>query len=382
MGLRGGLIGELFFQLKHMQKLPQFKDISSQWEKFPALMTAFWQSVVGEGWTVFLGEDAAFDVNIVPVMEGVTLDRMDTEFIRAISSTDTGGILAYLKAHFQNSFLDKRFPGLIARRSMLKKLLKYVPPADDPAPDQAGADKDDNDDNADIEKDLNQIPIPAPEDDPDATPEQIEILKYLDTVFNLIFDETAEISSIRFVRYQAKAVPEEKKDDDGGDAPPPVSKVTAVFIPVPPPVVDEDNIGTGQPTDVKPSDSKLNDTKSPADSGKQGDNDPDGDQGDDDPKPPEEPEVLPFVPEEEDLIQAFEQQVSLVDFAKKDLDVACYHVPLAKLVATKLFAAAANLLQVEGDLSDFVAEAVQAAVQDVREFCKETGRDVLYINSY
>lgn len=366
MGLRGGLLGEIFFQLQHMKKIQQFEMVGTSWSQFATLMNNFWQSLVGEGWTVLIGQDPVFERNIIPVMEGLNLDRLDTEFLRALSGQDTKGLVTYLKAHFRNNFLDSRFPGLISRRERLLKMLKYVPPAED-----QGDDKKSNADDKSGDKDYAQITLPAPENDPETTPEQTELLHFLDSVFNLIVDENSDIYSIRFAKIIQKA-PEEKKDDDGGELIPPTPKVTAIFIPVPPPVMED--AGVQDPPTIKVADPKATDTDPKPDG--------DGDDQGDDQKPPPEPEVLPFVPEEENFVSDFEPQISLVDYAKKDLDVACFHIPLVKAIASKLFAAAAQLLHVEGDLSQFVEEAVLAAVEDVRRFSKESGRDVLYINSY
>jgi hypothetical protein len=368
MGLRGGLLGEIFFQLQHMRRLPQFAQIGSNWPQLPTLLTNFWNSLVGEGWTVMIGEDPLFERNITPVMEGVNLDRLDTEYIKNLSGTDISGVLAYLKAHLRNNSFDARYPGIVERRERLMELLKYEPPADG----QEG-DKDDNADNVAIEKDLNQPPIPAPEEDPDATPEQIELLKYLDLVLNMIFDENIAFHAVRFVKATPKAPVEEKKDD-GGEQAAPIPRVTAVYIPVPPPaedpnLADQDAL---KPVETKVADPKLADTDKL---------DGDGDGNADEPKIVE-PELLPFVPQQQDFVGEFESQVSLVDYGKKDLDIACFHVPMAKHIATKLYAAAAQLLGVEGDLSEMVNEAVLAALEDVRAFSKENGRDVLYINSY
>lgn len=379
MGLRGGFIGEVYFQLQQLRKFAQFEAVGVDWPQYPAFMSAFWQSMVGEGWTIFLGQDPLFEKNIIPVMEGANLDRLDTEFLRSLSGQDTSGLLTYLKAHYRNSFLDSRYPGLVERRSKLMDLLKYEPPTDDQPADKDTPD--DNADNADLERDLNQVPLPSPEDDPEATPEQIDLLKYLDSIFNLILDEGADLYGVRFVKFQPK-VQEEKKDDDGGEPVAPTPKVTAVFIPVPPPpVVEGDPIQ--DPSGLKASDSKIAAPQpaapvtTPDGDGGDGDGDGDADQ-----KPAPEPEVLPFVPEDDNFVGDFEAQVSLVDYAKKELDVACYHVPLVKAIATKMIAAAAQQLQVEGDLSEFIGEIVLSAIRDVREFSKENGRDVLYINSY
>jgi hypothetical protein len=365
MGLRGGFLGEVFFQLLHMKKLPQFAHVSVDWPPLPALLSTFWNAVVGEGWTIMIGEDPLFERNITPVMEGVNLDRLDTEYIKNLSGVDVSGLVSYLKAHIRNNYFDARYPGVVGRREKLMELLKYEPRAD--ANGQEG-DKDDNAENVAIERDLNQSPIPAPDQDPDATPEQIELLKYLDLVINMIFDENSGLQGVRFVKIASKAPVEEKKDD-GAEPVPSVPKVTVIYIPVPPPS-DDHTLNETDP--VKPADPK---TSEPVKL--------DGD-GDDHAEEPKlvEPELMPFVPEEHDFEGEFESQVSLVDYGKKDMDVACFHVPMAKHIASKLFAIAAKMLAVEGDLSSMVNDTVLAAVEDVRAFSKENGRDLLYINSY
>ena len=70
MGLRGGLLGEIFLQMTAMMKLPAFAKIKIDWLE-TSYVQNFWNLVIGEGWTVMIGVDSEFETNITPVLEGV-----------------------------------------------------------------------------------------------------------------------------------------------------------------------------------------------------------------------------------------------------------------------------------------------------------------------
>lgn len=376
MGLRGGLLGELFFQIKHMRKHAPFSEIGIYTPLFEHLIQNFWHSFVGEGWTVLIGVDPEFDKNITPVLEGTNLDRLDTEYIRSFAGQpiEARELQSYLKIHMHNTFLETRYPGLVEQRDKWMAKVKFVPPTDaDNKDDNKDPDKvDDNSENANIEDALNKQPAEPDQIEELSDPEEKEVDLFMAKILDLIFDENANLYNVRFVRYTPKPKEEKKDDQDGGDNQAvPVSRVLAVFIPVPPPAED---LMAGDPSVLKPTDPKIPDLDVKPDG--------DGDDGADADKKPIEPEILPFVPQPEDFVAEFEAQVSLVDYGKKEMDVSCFHVPLVKSLTSKLYAVAANLLAVEGDLSGWVNEAVLASVEDVQQFSSADRRDVLYINSY
>lgn len=378
VGMRGGLIGELLFLTQKIKNMSHFKDVSVDWPQYTRLLSNFWQSFVGEGWTIFIGVDGQFEMNITPVLESTTLDRLDTELIRSLESDDQDSLKQYLRIHMRNQYLDQRYPGLIDRRAKQMAKVKYIEPlAVEGKNDQQDAD-DENEDNKAIEANINsQDVVEVKGEQPETDPQYIEIDKYLEHVFDLIFDEKSSVAGLRFVRFNPKkqdAQDDQAGEDEGVQDKSPTPKVMAIFIPVPPPQIDED--ADNSHTNI--ADPKLAEALKLKDDGEV------NQQGDEDNKPAEVIELLPFIPDDKDFIGDFESQVSNIDYTKKDLDVGYIHAPLLKHMISKFVNCAANIIKLIDSVSidEIVNTLMMQTINEIRDFAKTVNRDTLYINSY
>lgn len=379
VGMRGGLIGELLLLTQKMKSINHFKDVSVSWPQYSTLLQNFWQSFVGEGWTIFVGVDSAFERNILSVAEGTTLDRLDTEYIRSLDADDQEPIKEYLRIHMRNQFLDSRYPGLAERRAKKMAKVKYVEPVAEDGKEE-NPDDEEKDENKAIEQNINDEAAGEEEQEPTETdPEYIELEQFYDQIFDLIFDERSSLVNMRFVKYSPnhlEAQVEKQDNDEDVQEKVPTPKVMALYIPVPPPQVDEeaDELPTNK-TDPK----QQQAAGKGADGGDEGNED-----GEDEAKPAEVIELKPFIPQENDFTAEFEAQVSNIDFTKKEMDVGYIHTPLLKTMISKYVQSLANLMALDDSVSltDIINRLVLDSVKEIRDFAKSSGRDVLYINSY
>lgn len=76
VGLRGGLIGEVFLICQKLQKLPGFDQLKFKSPLFMDSLVQFWTNFVSEGYTVLIGVDPSFEKN-----SGTSLERLDSETV-------------------------------------------------------------------------------------------------------------------------------------------------------------------------------------------------------------------------------------------------------------------------------------------------------------
>lgn len=375
VGLRGGVLGELYLLLQKARKQPLFSSVGPDWPQLEPFVHTFWQSFVGEGWTVFLGVDGEFEKNISPIIEGVNLERLDTEFLRSLEKEDQESLKEYLKIHFKNAYFDSMYPRLAEKRAKRMAKVKYEEPVADDGADKKDDKSDDKSLDKHINKSLAEINTEEPEE-PETDPNYLELETYFKKMFDMIFDEKAPVVNVRFVKFMQKEIEEKKEPADGDDGQEiaPTPRVLALFIPVPPPA--EDSQIENSPAANNP---QSNAQIPPATS--TGDDDGGDDNGE---KQPEVIELLPFVPEDTDFTGEFEAQVSNVDFGKKDLDISYLHAPLLKLMAVKFFQSLASFIDIDESvtITDLANQAVLESLSEIRELAAVDKRDLLYINSY
>lgn len=264
-GFRGGLLGEIYLLLKKFQRLEAYQRINAEWEGYPALLQNFWQRFVGEGWSVTIGLDQAFDNNASRRVEGATLDKIDLEFIRGLSPEDFNTIATQIKAHFINNWFDETFPGLPERRA--KKILKVrfveqteaedkkLDEADDEAAQAAkevaasqpkkkkkkrpaagsgtvSEVKDTPAEGSPANKNATKKTGPPPEEvDPDPVYQQLD--KFITKTLDIILDEKYGLKNIKFTKFVPKRMEEKKEDapqDDGTQAVQ-IPRLLTLFVP-------------------------------------------------------------------------------------------------------------------------------------------------------
>ena len=372
VGLRGGLLGELFLLSLKLQKMPGYDQFKFSSSLFIDSLIQFWTNFVGEGYTILIGVDPSFEKN-----SGTSLERLDSETIFGMTGEEFDTVQEYLKIHYSSSFVDSLVPGMAQKRARRIKKVAYV----EPAPEEAVNDGDEGDEEQqakNLEKDLNNQLI-AQELSEEVEPEETDPLalsfdEYLQVVLKLIMDETRGLRSYRFVKQVPKLF-EVPEDPEEGSAPvAAVPKVMALFVPVPPPaIVEDEDFGAQDQTQ------------------KSGEKQPPQQPNTDDPvedeeeKPVAVPEVFPFVPSETDFDQEFEKQASNIDMTKREMDLQSIHVPLLKSLTRQFIRSAQAVVKGQEDLQQadaIVRELLSEDLDEIKQAAAADGRDVLYINSY
>jgi len=250
VGLRGGLLGELFLLLRKLRRLDAYASLSADESYFEQLITGFWNSFVGDGFSVLIGVDASFEKNVAAVVEGVSLDRLDAEAVAGISAEEFTLLIEYLKIHLRNSYLDEAFPQLVDRRD--RRMLQVRVP-DSAQPDGKQPDPADPDDNQAIERDLNAKIAELDallERDPETDPDIRELDRFLDKMLKLLLSENG-LKGARVTRFVPKVFePTQVTGDDGEPRDgPPVPRVFALLLPAAP-VPEEEALPSPPPADA------------------------------------------------------------------------------------------------------------------------------------
>ena len=422
VGMRGGLIGELFLLIQKLSRSAYFDNFKDGVPGLDNLIKNFWNTTVGDAWTVTMGLDPSFEKNISPHVSDLSLDKMDMEYIYSLTEPEIEKIHEFVRIHYKSTYLDYLYPGLIEKRAKrIARVAFKEPAADDPA--QAGTDanadpKDDGDDDNDdvtkrMEDELNKKLTTAEEEQEEeieTDPRYVELQNYLDTIFGLIFDRKAGASQLKGIRF-TRHIPKERlkiEDPPAPDAPAPPSRLLAVFIPAhvpetiesapktPPPgsIVNNSELAAQKPTApagqpgqkgaVAPpqaasaAQDKLKKQAS-AQSGPLDDN-------------PDAlrvaeiiEEIIPYNPNQIDYNQHFDTQVSNLDLGKKDMDIATVHVPLLKSVTHKFVSAALAHLAKDitpERLTDLEMHIVMQDMEEVQQLAEADGRDLIFVNSY
>lgn len=422
VGMRGGLIGEIFLLIQKLTRSNYFDTFKDGVPGLDNLIKNFWNTAVGDAWTVTMGLDSSFEKNISPHVSDLNLDKMDMEYIYSLTEPEIEKIHEFVRIHYRSTYLDYLYPGLIDKRAKrIARVAFKEPAADDPT--QGGADpnadpKDDGDDDNDdvtkrMEDELNKKLTTAEEEqeeEVETDPRYVELQNYLDTVFNLIFDRKAggsHLKGIRFTRHITKERPK-LEDPAATDVPPPPSRLLAVFIPAHIPEIVESAPKTPPPgkfsdyLELAPQKPGVL-TNQPGQKGASAPNQPATaaqdklkkqvsglsaplDDNADAQKVAEIiEEIIPYNPNQIDYNQNFDTQVSNVDLGKKDMDVATMHVPLLKSVTHKFVTAALTHLAKEltpERLTDLEMHIVMQDMEEVQQLAEADGRDLIYVNSY
>ena len=384
VGLRGGLLGELFLLMRKLRAREPFAGLSAEAPYFDQLLAGFWASFVGDGFTVLVGVDGNFEKNIAAHVEGVSLDKLDAEAVAGLAPEEFRLLLEFVKIHLVNPYLDEEFPELAERRARRVERVRFVEPGPAAAPDAKSADGGDPDDNQALEKDLNakiQELDALFEQETPATPELAELDRFLDKALRLLLSEPG-LKGGKVVRHTPKTFePTQVLGDDGETREgPPVPRVFALLLPAAP--EEEPLLPSPPPLDAAPASPAGPSAVAPDSVDRSGDASP----GDPDaPREPAAPEPLPYQPQERDFAQEFEPQVSNLDLLKKDLDVDYLHLPLLKALTTRFLQQLAETLRLE-DPPERLAALAQSlfleAVQELRARAARLRRDLLFLNSY
>lgn len=242
VGMRGGLIGEMFLLIKKLSRTSYFENFKDGVPGLDSLVRNFWNIAVGDAWTVTLGLDTSFEKNISPHVADLNLDKMDMDYIFGLTEGEIDKIHEFVRIHYRSAYFDQLYPGLIERRAKRIARVAYKEPIadDNAAAADPNADPNTDLDNDDITKkmqdELNEK-LAADEqlqvEEVETDPEYLALQQYLDTVFGMIFDKksgASQLKGIRFTRYMAKERPK-VEDPPAPDAPAPPSRLLAVFIP-------------------------------------------------------------------------------------------------------------------------------------------------------
>ena len=269
IGLRGGLLGEVKLLVDKVRKLEEFADLGPDWPLFDSLIQTFWNSFVGEGFTITMGVDPAFERNISPHVEGVSLDNLEPEFLNSLSEEQVQLFLDMVVIHYVNGYRESQDEETRLRREKRMEIVKFVEKEVEPDGDGGDADGDDKD-NSKIEAQINEAPTigelvkQAKEvSDKEGEGSAAGFDRYFEKMLRLAFNEAAPLRGARLTRQVARL--EEpldqsgvQKNDDGDlqdqiEEIPRVPKVLVVFLPA---AAEEDLIVINPPSsdrDVMPS---------------------------------------------------------------------------------------------------------------------------------
>ena len=251
VGLRGGLLGELFLLTQKLRRLEAFATLSADSGYFEALIAGFWASFVGDGFTVTVGVDPSLERNLTPHIEGISLDKLDAEAVSGLAPEEFRLLLEYLKIHFSNAYFDEAFPQLVERRDRRMQKVRFVEQAQ---PDDRQPPGDDPDDNKALEHDLNakiQELDALFEQEPETAPELLDLDRFLDRMLRLLLTEASGLKGLRVTRRLPKLIePPQLLGDDGEPREgPPVPRLFAVLLPAAP-VPEEDLLPSPPPADA------------------------------------------------------------------------------------------------------------------------------------
>ena len=372
VGLRGGLIGEVFLICQKLQKLPGFDQLKFKSPLFMDSLVQFWTNFVSEGYTVLIGVDQSFEKN-----SGTSLERLDSETVFSMAQEEFDTAFEYLKIHYSSTFIDTLLPGAAERRARRIKKVAYVEPAgEEPINDADDADEEQQAKN--LEKDLNNELL-AQEISEEVEPEEDNPLalsfdEYLEVILKLIMDETRGLRCYRFVKQIPKVFEIPEEPDEGSAPIAAAPKVMTLFVPVPPPaIVEDDNFG-GQDQNQKSGEKQPPEQPNP-----------DEPVEDDEEKPIVVPEVFPFVPNSADFDQDFEKQASNIDMTKREMNLQSIHIPLLRSLTRQFVRSVQGVIKGQEDLQQIdtiVHDLLSENVEEIKQAAAADGRDVLFINSY
>lgn len=239
IGLPGGLIGALYFLSAIHKEVDPEKALPAA-----SFLQTMWNGFVGDGWNVFVALDGGFEKNISPFVEGLSIDKMDLDYIFSLSAEEQASILEYSKIHYCNMFWEKYDRTYADFRNKQIEKVKFV----EPVPDDQNGSKDNPDDQTQpdavatkgkakkAEKEVKQPEPEPPAEEPAELSANVQsIQKFIDEAFAIIFSEKSHIKSVKFTKYAPKVVEEKKPDADQADADkdqtPPVPRVLSIFLP-------------------------------------------------------------------------------------------------------------------------------------------------------
>lgn len=417
VGLRGGLFGELFYLLKKIKNVTGFQEVSSTWPQFNDFISSFWKATIGEGWTVYVGLDPAFEKNSLNFSEGLGFDELSSEGLAGHPAEEEESLLEYLLAHYASSFMDQTLPDLFAIRQKELAKLKYEEPEEEQEAQEEAKEEhngeEEQEENENQEKEQEPTSGKKSEPEKDEEEEQIEVSpeikeykEYLLSLFKMMISSESPLKNVKFSpsigqppenpqelkeeksNLDQEEVEEEQEEEQTG----PVPKVLAVYIPQTP--LEEDEEPPTHPPDLKP----LIPTEllpPPPPSIPRGSEDEEEEEKEEeeqevrDPfehlRKPEAIEIYPHRPFQADFEQEdFDSMVSNLDLTKPDLNVAMVHLPLLHQLTTKFVETLFAQMQREDpdQEEELIRSLFAQTVEEVRALGSVLHRDTLYINSY